>query len=76
MTFEEYLRAAAADDGFDHTLRCEVQGFGVTFYVHPSDRDGETLDFIVHGNALRHRDTSASPNQSSESAKSAVPPGL
>lgn len=55
QTLEQYLKAAADSDNgqIDHVLRA---GFGkdgkVTFYVRPLQGDGETVDFVVRGNAL------------------------
>lgn len=50
---EAYLRAAADSGAIDHSIRVTVEADNsVHFYVHPVGRDGETLDFTVHGNTL------------------------
>ena len=52
-TLEQYLIAAIESGQIDHALRVTRDQSGkVTFYVHPSLGDGETLDFVVRGNAL------------------------
>jgi hypothetical protein len=53
MTFEEYLKKHHDLKIIDHALRAAVDEKGqVTFYIHPADRDGDTLDFLVQGNTL------------------------
>ncbi len=53
-TLEQYLIAAIDErDQIDHALRATFGSGGkVTFYVHPLNADGDTLDFVVRGNAL------------------------
>lgn len=52
-TLEQYLAAAAAAGIIDHALRANVDvGGKVTFYIHPLNTDGETLDYVVRGNEL------------------------
>lgn len=49
-TLAEYL---ASNPGPDHILRAGVRADGTaTFYIHPMDQDGDTLDFYVSGNTL------------------------
>src|SRR5579883_483558 len=37
----------------DHSLRAEKNAAGeVSFYIHPSGKDGETLSFFAKGNCL------------------------
>jgi hypothetical protein len=58
-TLQEFLEENMRD-GLDFTLRVSYQaedagnlGFtGIGFYIHPADRDGETLSFVVRGNRL------------------------
>ena len=52
-TLEQYFRSANANGVIDHSLRAQVDGEGkVTFYIHPAQISGETLDFKVEGNLL------------------------
>lgn len=52
-TLEQYLKDAHDAGAIDHSLRVRVGAQGdVLFYIHPSGRDGETLDFVVGGNAV------------------------
>ncbi len=54
MTLEEYLRDTFERGGtIDHAVRAHVDGERVTFYIHPHDADGNTMDFVVSGNTLR-----------------------
>ena len=49
-----YLAAALTQGISAHTVRAIARADGgVQFYIHPSDRDGETLDFAVRGNCLQ-----------------------
>lgn len=56
MTFEEYLRKNFNRENpnavIDHVLRANVVHGKLSFYIHPQSVDGDTLDFIVDGNAL------------------------
>jgi hypothetical protein len=52
LTLEEYLARDHARHVIDHTIRCHVHNGKVTFYIHPNNVDGETLDFEVEGNRL------------------------
>lgn len=53
-TLEQYLAAACVDrNQIDHHLRASFGVDGkVTFYVHPLNGDGETLDFVVRDNSM------------------------
>lgn len=51
-TLEQYLKDNTVNGVIDHSIRAQVTPEGVTFYIHPSDRDGDTLDFRVEGNVL------------------------
>ena len=52
-TLEQYLRESYEAGAIDHAIRCEVrEGGQVKFYIHPEGADGDTLDFVVTGNAL------------------------
>lgn len=52
-TLEQYLNTAAGNGHIDHALRAGAGPDGkVTFYIHPSGANGETIDFAVFGNDL------------------------
>lgn len=52
-TLEQYLSEAFSRTQIDHVLRAHRAPCGkVTFYVRPLNGDGETLDFVVRGNAM------------------------
>lgn len=54
-TLEQYLRDAmhAGIHWPDHSLRATAHDGYVSFYIHPSGIDGETLNFNVYGNDVR-----------------------
>lgn len=53
MTLEQYLQKFAAQNIIDHALRVSVDEDGcVSFYIHPLNANGDTLDFEVEGNQL------------------------
>ena len=66
QTLEDYLREAMQENHIDFHVRSTITGDGrVTFYIHPSDGDGETADFEVEGNELEHnRDISYRQHES------------
>ena len=46
----------------DHAIRADLRDEDVIcFYIHPQDRDGETLDFVVEGNLLIPQGQAAEP---------------
>lgn len=50
---EQYLRdELAANGSIDFSLRATVTDKGVSFYIHPTNRSGMTVDFQVVGNIL------------------------
>lgn len=59
-TLQEYLESAIRNGSLNHTLSVVYQaeddlnvGFtGIGFILHPADRDGETLSFVVRRNQL------------------------
>jgi hypothetical protein len=54
QTLEQYLRDELACNGsIDFSLRASVATDSVTFYIHPTNRAGMTVDFKVDGNTLR-----------------------
>lgn len=54
-TLENYLREAFQNGEIDHSLRVTNASDGrVTFYIHQTHRSGDTLDFEVSGNELKH----------------------
>lgn len=61
ITLEQYLELSAQRGVIDHNLRANVGQDGkVTFYIHPRDVDGNTLDYVVRGNELAPSVTSDS----------------
>lgn len=52
MTLERYFKINGKKDIIDFSLRAQVSGGIVNFYIHPIGKDGETLDFYVFGNDL------------------------
>lgn len=53
QTLEQYLRDELANCGaIDFSIRATVTDKAVTFYIHPSNRAGTTIDFKVNGNTL------------------------
>lgn len=54
QSFEEYLRKNNTKMIIDHALRISRNADNkIQFYIHPSGKDGETLDFEVEGNVLK-----------------------
>lgn len=52
-TLERYLHENMDREVIDFAVRARNLGNGrMGFYIHPDSRDGETLDFVVTGNAL------------------------
>ena len=52
-TFEQYLKENYESGIIDHSIRAEAKSNGdVTFYIHASNYDSDTLDFQVRGNCL------------------------
>lgn len=53
MTLEEYLKAEYQKGAIDHALRAHVDESGsVSFYIHPLNVSGNTVDYVVAGNSL------------------------
>lgn len=53
MTLEDYLKLEHAEGKIEHVIRAQVSQSGsVAFYIHPANKDGRTVDFIVRGNEL------------------------
>jgi hypothetical protein len=53
QTLEQYLRDELANNGaIDFSIRATVKDKSVSFYIHPSNRAGMTVDFLVDGNTL------------------------
>lgn len=51
MTLEQLLRQEG-----DFKVRSMINDDGqVSFYIHPLDRDGRTLDFVVQDNKLTEK---------------------
>lgn len=44
-----YFKDAILEGKIDHSLRARLSedGASVSFYVHPANADGQTLDFVV-----------------------------
>ncbi len=57
-TLEEYLRTEYSRDPdrvmSDHWLRVSIDADSVQFYIHPSGFSGDTPNYVVEGNTLRH----------------------
>lgn len=54
-TLERYFHENMDRDVTDFAVRARYFGNSqLGFYIHPDGRDGETLDFHVHGNELRN----------------------
>ncbi len=62
MTLEAYLRKNIDNIAIDHAIRAEVIDGLVTFYIHPAQVSGDTLDFVVKGNTLSVRNLSGPLN--------------
>jgi hypothetical protein len=57
QTLEQYLRDELANSGaIDFSIRATVTDKRISFYIHPSNRAGMTIDFVVDGNTLRRGD--------------------
>jgi hypothetical protein len=53
MTFEEYLKHCFENGIIDLSIRMNVNSNNqVTFYIHPSGKNGITKDYIVNENML------------------------
>ena len=51
-TLERYLRHNFAIGKIDHSIRTNIVDGEIVFYIHPTNADGETLDFQVKENEL------------------------
>ena len=52
-TLEQYLRQEFARSGaIDFSIRAELRGDAVAFYIHPDSRDGDTRSYLVRENLL------------------------
>lgn len=52
-TLEKMFRDAAANNVIDFTVRAHAcEGHQVTFYIHPTSVNGDTLDYVVEGDHL------------------------
>ncbi len=50
-TLQHYFLENYKNGIVDHTIRSSVDGEGnVSYYIHPSNKDGDTLDFAVFNN--------------------------
>lgn len=53
MNLETYLRENCRRNAIDHSIRAMCDDAGnVSFYIHPANVNGDTLDFAVNGNEL------------------------
>jgi hypothetical protein len=53
ISLEEYFRINKEKGIIDHMLRADsFEDGSVKFYIHPSGKDGITLDYEVKGNEL------------------------
>jgi len=61
-TLEDYFKDENKKSGaIDHSLRCCILDEQVFFYIHPQDRDGDSLDFRIDGNTLTPCDPDGNP---------------
>ena len=52
-TLQQYFEENCARQVIDHALRADIAPDGtVSFYIHPQNVDGDTLNFVVDGNQL------------------------
>jgi hypothetical protein len=52
-TLQEYLTDSFQHGSVEHSMRSSVDSDGnVSFYIHPMNVSGDTLDFAVAGNDL------------------------
>lgn len=50
---EQYLKDNIKRNIIDHSIRASTDQFGtISFYIHPANTDGDTLDFVVRQNNL------------------------
>lgn len=67
---ETYLKECHAEGIIDFHIRTQITVSSdkdiITFYIHPQDRDGKTLDFAVSGNNLTDNSDHPSPPQKQE----------
>ena len=52
MNVEKILKEAHDGGVIDYRARVIINDGRVEFYMHPSDVDGETLDFVVSGSRV------------------------
>lgn len=53
-TLEDYFRRELSEGKIDFRLRVTLDSDNrPQFYLHPLDRDGQTVDFCVEGNDLK-----------------------
>jgi uncharacterized membrane protein YcaP (DUF421 family) len=56
MNLETYLRNNCGRNVIDHALRATIEADGtMSFYLHPANTDGDTLDFKVAANTLTQK---------------------
>ena len=52
-SLSEYFEDNIKSNVIDHVIRASKDSYGnITFYIHPINVSGDTLDFIVDGNNL------------------------
>lgn len=52
MDFEQYLRENFDNGIIDFGIRTDVNDGKVTFYIHPKNQSGTTLDYGIKSNEL------------------------
>jgi len=52
QTLEDYLKSAS-QDGNIFTLVVTTNPDNIQIYIHPTNRDGETIDLIVKGSKVK-----------------------
>lgn len=56
LDFEDYLRQNALEGKRDFLIRAEIREDRTTFYIHPANEDGDTIDLEVISDKVFLRD--------------------
>jgi hypothetical protein len=62
MTFEDYLEKSGTACGIEFRLVAVKSDGPICFYIHPTGKDGETVDFRVQGNTLIQIECAVDPD--------------
>jgi hypothetical protein len=53
-TLEDYFKENFEEGRVEFSVMANINNDNkVEFYIRPTDKDGETIDFVVEGNSLR-----------------------